>query len=239
MNIKKHNCNKLLYKKFVSLRKNIQNRSKLYNFKRKKWQKLIFYLKKKQSNNKNFYAHYDNKVNFISKFGTTFKKRHKSNLQIKQKFNLFYGRLKKTYIKNIILNSGTSSFIYKQNKAQLLQYTLESRLDTVLYRSHFVLSIRSARQLISHGHVFINNEKIYNNSFIVKIGDIVTINERVHGLIKQNLGKSNLWPLPPKYLCINFKILKISVVQKIIGSNLAAYYPFWLDWNTVIQYYKR
>ena len=36
---------KPLYKKFLNLRKNVQNRRKLLKFKKRKWQKLVNYLK--------------------------------------------------------------------------------------------------------------------------------------------------------------------------------------------------
>jgi small subunit ribosomal protein S4 len=55
---------------------------------------------------------------------------------------------------------------------------LESRLSSVLYHSGLVPTIYSAKQLISHEHVTVNDEVVNISSYRVKPGDIVKIRER-------------------------------------------------------------
>jgi small subunit ribosomal protein S4 len=55
---------------------------------------------------------------------------------------------------------------------------LEKRLDNVVYRSGFSTSRRQARQLVNHGHIFVNGRKVNIPSFQVKVGDIVTVKEK-------------------------------------------------------------
>ena len=55
---------------------------------------------------------------------------------------------------------------------------LESRLDNVVYRAGFASSRKQARQLVSHGHVTVNDRKVDIPSFQVKKGDVVGIAPR-------------------------------------------------------------
>jgi small subunit ribosomal protein S4 len=55
---------------------------------------------------------------------------------------------------------------------------LEKRLDNVVYRSGFSTSRRQARQLVNHGHIFVNGRKVNIPSFQVKVGDTVTVKEK-------------------------------------------------------------
>jgi len=233
MTIKKHNNYKPLYKKFISLRKNISYNQKILKFKKKKWQKLIFFLKRSNKTRNQIYKNFDSNLYFISKFGTLFKKQHKYNLQTKQKINLFYGGLTKKYMKRIVAVN------LEKNKSKSLMYGLENRLDSILYRSHFSSSLRTARQLISHGHILVNKSRVKNSSYKVQLGDYIEVSPKIHFLIKFNIGNSSLWPLPPKNLCINYKTLQIIYIQNVNRINLSTYFPFWVDWNTLSQYYKK
>ena len=55
---------------------------------------------------------------------------------------------------------------------------LESRLDNVVFRVGFAPSIRSARQLVSHGHVLVDGNTVNVGSFIVKPGQKVSLREK-------------------------------------------------------------
>lgn len=59
-----------------------------------------------------------------------------------------------------------------------LLFMLERRLDNVVYRSGFSTSRRQSRQLVNHGHIFVNGKKVNIPSFQVKQGDVVTVKEK-------------------------------------------------------------
>ena len=191
---KKFNKYKPIYKKFLSLKKNIRNSFKLLKFKKKKWQKLIFSIKQSNQNKKKYYKYFDNNLNFIYRFGTILKKKYKYKIQTAKKFNLFYGGLSKKYLKNQIKSVKHLKNVMSFNRSQMLMYKLEQRLDTILYRSHFVLSIRTARQLISHGHILVNGKTVHDSSYAVKLGDKITVSKKIVFLIKFNIGNSSFWP---------------------------------------------
>lgn len=53
---------------------------------------------------------------------------------------------------------------------------LERRLDNVSFRLRFATSRAQARQLVLHGHVFVNGKRVNVPSFQVKPGDVVAVN---------------------------------------------------------------
>jgi len=55
---------------------------------------------------------------------------------------------------------------------------LESRLDNVVFRLGFAPSIRAARQMVSHGHVIVNDQKVDVPSFILSTGDSVRLRDK-------------------------------------------------------------
>jgi len=59
-----------------------------------------------------------------------------------------------------------------------LLFMLERRLDNVVYRAGFSTSRRQARQIVNHGHIFVNDRKVDIPSFQVKVGDVVTVKEK-------------------------------------------------------------
>ena len=88
---------KLLYKKLLPLKKNIQNKDKLMKFKKKKWQnlqRLILKFRKQKF--------YDPTSQFLSNFKNFFNKKFKHNLQNKQRLSFYYGALRKTYLRKIV-----------------------------------------------------------------------------------------------------------------------------------------
>ncbi|MDR2152260.1 MAG: 30S ribosomal protein S4 [Helicobacteraceae bacterium] len=56
---------------------------------------------------------------------------------------------------------------------------LESRLDNVVYRMGFATTRRFARQIVGHGHVLVNGERVDVPSMLVKVGAKVAIKEKM------------------------------------------------------------
>lgn len=59
--------------------------------------------------------------------------------------------------------------------SQSLVSRLESRLDNVVYRAGLVKTRRAARQLVSHGHVMVNNRRMTIPSYCATLGDVISI----------------------------------------------------------------
>lgn len=55
---------------------------------------------------------------------------------------------------------------------------LERRLDNVVYRLKMAVSCSQARQMVVHGHVFVNGKKVTAPSFSTNPGDVIALSPR-------------------------------------------------------------
>ena len=74
----------------------------------------------------------------------------------------------------------------------IMLQTLESRLDNVLYRAGFAITRRQARQIVNHAHVLVNGKKVDIPSYLLKVGDVVTVRENSKQFIKNVMEQSDL-----------------------------------------------
>lgn len=91
-------------------------------------------------------------------------------LREKQKAKRVYGVLEKqfrAYYRQAIRE--------KDRTGENLIRILESRLDNIVYRAGFAVSRKQARQLVSHGHITVNERKVDIPSCQVKQGDIIGV----------------------------------------------------------------
>ena len=69
-------------------------------------------------------------------------------------------------------------------------HLLESRLDNCVYRMGFAATRAQARQMVNHGHIKVNGKTVTIRSYLLKIGDEVSVAEkarehdRVNGAIE-------------------------------------------------------
>jgi len=91
-------------------------------------------------------------------------------LRAKQRVKFQYGLLEKQFRRFF----KEASRMHGPTGANLLQL-LERRLDNAIYRIGFARTRPMARQLVSHGHVRVNNKKVDIPSFLVKPGDVITL----------------------------------------------------------------
>ncbi len=96
-------------------------------------------------------------------------------LQEKQKIKQMYGVLEKQFKRLFSMGSRQLEGSAGTN----LLIILERRLDNTVYRLKMATSRAQARQIIVHGHVLVNGKKVQSPSFLVSIGDIVTLKEAV------------------------------------------------------------
>jgi len=225
---------KPLNKKFLPLKKNIQNRNKLLNLKKKKWQSLqgwLFKFKKKKF--------YDPVSYLLFNFKDFFSRKFKNNLLNKQRLSLFYGKLRKSYLKKIVKSTLNEFKDLKKHPTILFIQKIETRLDTALYRAHFSYSFENARQLISHRKIFVNNKIVQHNSYSLKKGDLITLDKSTFKFVTLNVLNSKIWPTPPKHLYVNYRTLQILIIEDIHYSSHLTYYHFWIDLSSFLKFYER
>ena len=74
----------------------------------------------------------------------------------------------------------------------IMLQTLESRLDNVLYRAGFAITRRQARQIVNHAHVLVNGKKVDIPSYLLKVGDVVTVRENSKQFVKNVIEQIDL-----------------------------------------------
>jgi len=105
-------------------------------------------------------------------------------LREKQKIKRYYGVYEQQFMRCFHLAERI-----KGNTGENLLQLLERRLDNVLYKVNFAASRKAARQLITHGHVRVNDRKVDVSDYTLKIGDKVTLKSSDKSLkrVKQQL----------------------------------------------------
>lgn len=101
----------------------------------------------------------------LSEFGEQLREKQKA----KSMYGLFEKQFKKLF-RNAISQRGETG--------ELLVALLETRLDNVVYRLGFAKSRAGARQLVSHGHVLVNEGRVNIPSYQVKVDDIISVSDK-------------------------------------------------------------
>lgn len=105
-------------------------------------------------------------------------------LKIKQRLRFNYGVTEKVLIKYM-----KEAKRRKESTGQALLEILERRLDNVVFRLNMAPTIPAARQIVAHGHIFVNGQKVNIPSYRCQIKDVISVASKKASL---NLITSNL-----------------------------------------------
>ena len=148
-------------------------------------------------------------------------------LREKQKAKRLYGVLENQfhhYYETAIKTRG--------NTAEVLVQLLESRLDNICYRLGFTISRSLARQLVTHGNILVDGQKVDVPSFQTKPGMVVSLPDAAakFDFVAPNLTEKNP---PAKWLSrvgTQGKIDRLPTREEI-GSDMKT--------NLIIEFYSR
>ncbi|MBI4100424.1 30S ribosomal protein S4 [Candidatus Microgenomates bacterium] len=70
----------------------------------------------------------------------------------------------------------------KGNTGEKLIQLLEQRLDNMIYRLGFAPTRASARQIVSHGHVQVDEKRVNIPSYQVRPGEVITLTKKGLGI---------------------------------------------------------
>ena len=140
---------------------------------------------------------YGNKKSNRNPGGTRRKKvsEYGSQLKEKQKVKFVYGILEKQFHK-YYLKAANMKGVTGDNMLQLL----ELRLDNVVYRLGLAKTRRMARQIVGHGHIRVNGEKVDIPSYSVKVGDVITLRQRSAEMEMFKVLREGTTVVTPKWL---------------------------------------
>jgi len=152
-------------------------------------------------------------------------------LEEKQKLRFNYGISEKQLL----------NYIKVAKKAQgptgsVLLQILEMRLDNTIFRLGIAPTIPAARQLVNHGHVKVNKNRLNICSYQCRPGDVITVNEsnKSKSLVEKYLNSPGLTNIPD-HLELNQKSLT-GKVNSIIERDWIA---LQINELLIVEYYSR
>ena len=151
-------------------------------------------------------------------------------LNIKQSLKFFYSNIGEKFLKRCIKVSIKSP----SKTIDKLSSILESRVDTIIFRSCLVNSFQEARQLINHGFVFVNNLCVIKTNKKINKGDIIRVKLKSFNqdLFLRNLLSRSI----PNYLELDLNNLSIALLWDVNFKN--TYYPIKEKYVDISRYYK-
>jgi small subunit ribosomal protein S4 len=156
---------------------------------------------------------------------------YKVRLVEKQKARFHFGILErqfKCYVAEALRMRGPSGL----NLVRLLQ----CRLDNIIFRIGFARTIPAARQIVVHGHVFVNGRRVDRPSFQVKPGMEIQISEHsrnkpwVHAIMEETASQ-------PRPNWVEFDPAK--AFARIVSLPERSELSFELNEQSIIEFYSQ
>ncbi len=153
-----------------------------------------------------------------------------AQLKEKQKVKFVYGVQEKQFHK-YYLKASNMKGITGENMLRLL----ELRLDNVVFRLGLAKTRRMARQVVGHGHIRVNGQKVDIPSYQVKVGDVITLRPRSAESEMFKSLREGTTVLTPKWLSFDAPNLTGNVsalpTREDIDLEVAE--------NMIVEYYSR
>ncbi len=152
-------------------------------------------------------------------------------LQEKQKLRYNYGINERQLIRYV-----RQARKLKGSTGEILLQLLEMRLDNIVFRLGFAPTIAAARQMITHGHFLVNNQRVNIPSYQCKPNDRISSASRKtsRDLITTFLEQSQQTTLPPHL------ILEKQSLTGVVSSKInRQFVGLELNELLVVEYYSR
>jgi small subunit ribosomal protein S4 len=159
----------------------------------------------------------------ISDFGT--------QLRAKQKLKAYYGNISEKQFRA----SYAEALRLKGDSSENLIGLLERRLDAVVYRAKFAITVFAARQLVSHGHLKVNGKRVTIASIKLKVGDTVELSEKAKDMVVVQEALATAERDVPDYIETNGKMAKMTRIPTLTDVP----YPVQMQPALVVEFYSR
>ena len=156
---------------------------------------------------------------------------YKKQLTEKQKMRYTYGITEKQ-LSRYVKESTTSS----HQPIALLIDRLETRLDNVVYRLGLAKTRQFARQMVSHGHIYVNGRRLNIPSHKVKVNDVISVREGSKNTnLFLNFVDTHDMASVPAWLSFDAK----NLVGTVTGTPVYEASAHMFDPEQVLEYYSR
>lgn len=117
---------------------------------------------------------------------------------------------------------------------ELLIERLELRLDNIVYRLGFAASIYQARQMVVHGHIIVNDQKVQSPSFLVQINDKIALSKKARNNKSLSLHFKEIKHVA-SYLEKDFEDCSGSLIRLPMRKEI----PIDIQDHLVVEFYSR
>jgi small subunit ribosomal protein S4 len=116
---------------------------------------------------------------------------------------------------------------------EIMMQRIETRLDSIVYHAGFAPTIFAAKQFVSHRHILVDGKIVDRASYIVKPGQVISINAEKSPKIAE-IAKA-VTAEAPAYFEVDKEQLKI----KLVSLPTIDAIPFSVESMRVVEYYAR
>ena len=154
-------------------------------------------------------------------------------LRAKQKLRGYYGNITERQFRGIY----EEAIRMKGDSGAHLIGLLERRLDAIVYRAKLVPTVFAARQVISHGHIKVNGQRVTIASYRVKAGDMVEVKEKSKqlALVIEATGLSERDV--PDYIEVDHTKMTAKLTR--VPHLTEVPYPVQMEPHLIIEFYSR
>lgn len=153
-------------------------------------------------------------------------------LREKQRLREQYG-IREAQLRKTFQEAKRTQGLTGENLVELL----EMRLDSLVLRSGFARTMAQARQLVVHGHMLVNGEKVDRPSFRVKPGQLIHVREKSESAepfqVAAAGGHSDAQHKVPDYLSVEIDKLRSTLVRRPKRAEV----PITCEVQLVVEYY--
>ena len=153
-----------------------------------------------------------------------------AQLKEKQKVRFIYGVLEKQF-RHYFEKASNMKGVTGENMLSLL----ELRLDNVVYRLGLAKTRRMARQVVGHGHIRVNGNKVDIPSYQVKVGDVITLRQRSQEYEIFKALREGTSVLTPKWLTFDAQNLTGKVSALPSRDDI----DYEVQENMIVEFYSR
>ena len=161
------------------------------------------------------------------------KKQSEYGLQLneKQKVKFIYGVLEKQFRKYYVMATKKQGIT-----GEMLLQILETRLDTVVFRLGLANTRREARQIVNHGHITVNGQKVDIPSYLVKPGDVIAVREKSKNSVRiKEIVETNANRVVPKWLSMDKNTLTGKVITLAARDDI----DYEVEEHLIVELYSK
>ena len=161
------------------------------------------------------------------------KKQSEYGLQLneKQKVKFIYGVLEKQFRKYYVMATKKQGIT-----GEMLLQILESRLDNVVFRLGLANTRREARQIVNHGHITVNGQKVDIPSYLVKPGDVIAVREKSKNSVRiKEIVETNANRVVPKWLSMDKNTLTGKVITLAARDDI----DYEVEEHLIVELYSK